>query len=100
MNRDEQQRALEGILDSLNRARQELDGAASRAHEMRSEADVESPFSENYLDEDLCGTIENLRDDVGVAAREVEWMLDDLDEGGAARARGCLGLTRYNKTKR
>lgn len=80
MNREEQQRALEGILDALGRARGELDDAVSRAHSLRDGADEESPFAEDYLDEELCVTIEKLCDDVGMATQTVETMLDELQE--------------------
>lgn len=80
MNREEQRRALEGILESLGRARLELDDAVSSAHSLRDGADEESPFAEDYLDEELCVTIENLCDDAGLATKTVETMLDELQE--------------------
>ena len=80
MNREEQQRALEGILESLGRARLELDDAVSSAHRLRDGADEGSPFAEDYLDEELCVTIEELCDDVGMATKTVETMLDELQE--------------------
>lgn len=85
MNRDELRRALEGILENLNRARSGLEDAVASAHALRDDVDEESPFDEDYLDEELCVTIENLCDDVGLAVEDVEWMLDDLDEGGGGR---------------
>ena len=80
MRREEQRQALEGILESLDRARGELDDAVSRAHRLRDGADEESPFDEDYLDEELCVTIECLCDDVGTATKTVEAMLDELQE--------------------
>lgn len=80
MNREEQRRALEGILDALDRARGELDDAVSRAHSLRDEADEGSPFDEDYLDGELCVAIEGLCDDTATTAKAVEGMLDDLTE--------------------
>ena len=80
MNREEQRQALEGILESLDGARRELDDAVSSAHSLRDGADEGSPFDEDYLDDELCVTIECLCDDVGTATKTVEAMLDDQQE--------------------
>lgn len=80
MNREEQQRALEGILESLGRARLELDDAVSSAHRLRDGADEGSPLSFEDLDYDICVALEELCDDVRMATKTVEGMLDELDE--------------------
>ena len=80
MNREEQQRALEGILESLGRARLELDDAVSSAHEMRDGVGVDSPLSFDDLDYDICVALEALCDDVGTSTKTVEAMLDELQE--------------------
>lgn len=80
MSHKEQRRALEGILGSLGVARQELDDAVSRAHSLRDGAGEGSPFDGDYLDEELCVAIEELCDDVGLATKTVEGMLDELTE--------------------
>ena len=75
MNREEQRQALEGILESLDGARMELDNAVAEAHRLRDEANGDRPF-----DEELCRTIEWLFEDADSAADMVEAMLDELRE--------------------
>lgn len=75
MNREEQQQALEGILESLDGARRELDNAVAEANRLRDGADGEVPFAE-----ELCREIEWLFDDADSVADTVKMLLDDLHE--------------------
>lgn len=73
MNREEQRQALEGILESLDGARRELDNAVAEAHSLRDEANGDCPF-------ELCRQIEWLCDDADSAADTVKMLLDGLHE--------------------
>ena len=79
MNVVEQRRILEGIARLLSSASGLLESAVGDAHRLRDEADEDCPFDEDTLDEDLCGVIENLCDDVREAIGEVDGLLEWYD---------------------
>ncbi len=76
MNVREQRRILEGIARLLSSAGGLLESAVGDAHRLRDGADEDCPFAADVLDEDLCGVIEDLCDDVRVACGEVDEMVD------------------------